>query len=85
METKINPKATGYKTATERDKLFEEMRSLQCDKEKLEQIYEIIQDGFSTDYLNETTERLNEKFFLRRIKEVDTRIIEIYKKLKLIK
>lgn len=76
---------TGYKTATERDKLFEEMRSLQCDKEKLEQIYEIIQDGFSTDYLNETTERLNEKFFLRRIREVDARIIDIYKKLKLIK
>lgn len=81
METK----AIGYKTATERDKLFEEMKSLQCDKEKLEQIYEIIQDGFSTDRLNETTERLNEKFFLRRIREVDVRIIEIYRKLNLIK
>ena len=84
MKTKIHPKSTGYKTATKRDKLFEEMRSLQRDKEKLEQIFEIIGDGFSTDYLNETTERFNEKFILCRIKEVNASIIQIYKELKLI-
>lgn len=79
-------KRTSPITGTKRNELFSKLHKLQHDKEIIEQLYDIIfWSKFSTEILTGKMERLNERFILLQIREIDKEIIETAKQLKLIK
>jgi len=72
-------------TGTKRNELFSKLHKLQHDKEIIEQIHDIIfWSKFSTEILSGKMERLNERFILLQIREIDKEIVKTAKELKLI-
>ena len=72
-------------SGTKNDQAWAKIKAIEYDVLKLEAIQALIRDGFLSEALNDTSERLDSKFIEPEIQKCENKIVKLYRELKLIK